>query len=254
MASVLYWRDVRVRVAAVACAVLEVLSLGSTQVIRGVTVLPVLLPWHWLAHLPVLTQMLPNRLSLLADGLAAAVLAISLSLALSAAGQPRWRRQVVPLTLVVIAVLPLVPLPLHTTQAAAVPPGYRAAFTRLALPRDARVLVVPVPYGSVCSRALVRADGIPGSMNGGYSRDQPDGRALTYGGRGPRAIARSVTRCGPSHRYKPPTAAQMRGYVARWKPAAVVAVTKRSSRLGRLLVTVLGPPSFTTGRVVVWRR
>ena len=103
VAAVLYWRDVRVRVAAVACAVLEVLSLGSTQVIRGVTVPPVLLPWHWLAHLPVLTQMLPNRLSLLADGLAAAVLAISLSLALSAAGQPRWRRQVVPLALAVIA-------------------------------------------------------------------------------------------------------------------------------------------------------
>ena len=257
VAAVLYWRDVRVRVAAVACAVLEVLSLGGTQVIRGVTVPPVLLPWHWLAHLPVLTQMLPNRLSLLADGLAAAVLAISLSLALSAAGQPRWRRQVVPLALVVIAVLPLVPLPLHTTQAAAVPPGYRAAFTRLALPRDARVLVVPVPYGSVWQPLRWYAQtGYPGSMNGGYFiGPNRTGRALTYGGRGPRAIARSVDALWThAHRYKPPTAAQMRGYVARWKPAAVVAVTKRSSRLGRLLVTVLGPPSFTTGRVVVWRR
>ena len=46
----------------------------------------------------------------------------------------------------------------------------------------------------------------------------------------------------------------MRGYVARWRPAAVVAVTRRTSRLGRLLTTVFGPPSFATGRVLVWRR
>ena len=93
VAAAWYWRDLRVRVAAVACAVLEILSLGGTQVVRGVTVPPVLLPWHWLAHLPVVSQMLPDRLSILADGLAAVVLAVSLDLALSAAQQPRWRRR-----------------------------------------------------------------------------------------------------------------------------------------------------------------
>jgi len=56
--------------------VLELLSLGGTQVVRGVTVPPVLLPWHWLAHLPVVSQMLPDRLSIPADGLAAVVLAV----------------------------------------------------------------------------------------------------------------------------------------------------------------------------------
>ena len=125
VAAVWYWRDLRVRVAAVACAVVEILSLGGTQVVRGVTVPPVLLPWHWLAHLPVVSQMLPDRLSILADGLAAVVLAVSLDLALSAAQQPRWRRQGVPLALAAIAVLPLVPLPMHTTQVAAVQPGTR---------------------------------------------------------------------------------------------------------------------------------
>ena len=99
VAAVVWWRDPRVRVAALAGAVLEILSLGGTQVIRGVTIPPVLLPWHWLAHLPVLSQMLPDRLSILADGLAAVVLAVSLDLALSAAQQPRWRRQGLPLAL-----------------------------------------------------------------------------------------------------------------------------------------------------------
>jgi hypothetical protein len=257
IAAVVYWRDVRVRVAAVACAVLEILSLGDRQVVRGITVPPVLLPWHWLAHLPVLSQMLPDRLSLLADGLAAVVLAVSLDLALSAAEQPRWRRQGIPVALAIIAVVPLIPLPIHATQAAAVPAGYRAAFTRLALPRDARVLVVPVPYGLVWQPLRWYAEtGYPGSMNGGYFLGpNRQGQAETYGGHEVRAIARSVdTLWEPSLGYQPPTAVRMRRYLAGWRPAAVVAVTGRSSRLGRFLTGILGPPSFTSGRIVVWRR
>jgi hypothetical protein len=34
----------------------------------------------------------------------------------------------------------------------------------------------------------------------------------------------------------------------------VVAVTRRDSRLGRLLTTVFGAPSFSVGRVLAWRR
>jgi hypothetical protein len=257
VAAVRYWRDLRVRVAAVACAVLEILSLGGTQVIRGRTVPPVLLPWHWLANLPVISQMLPDRLSLLADGLAAVVLAVSLDLALSATTLPRWRRVGVPVAIAVIAVLPLIPLPLHTTQAAGVPAGYRTAFARLALPRDARVLVVPVPYGHVSQPLRWYADtGYPGSMNGGYFiGPNRKGKAMGYGGRKAQAIAKSIDALWhPSSQAKSPTAAQMRSYLARWRPAAVVAVTRRSSRLGQLLTRVLGLPTFSAGRVLVWRR
>jgi hypothetical protein len=257
VAAVRNWRDLRVRVAAVACAVLEILSLGGTQVIRGRTVPPVLLPWHWLANLPVISQMLPDRLSLLADGLAAVVLAVSLDLALSATTLPRWRRVGVPVAIAVIAVLPLIPLPLHTTQAAGVPAGYRTAFARLALPRDARVLVVPVPYGHVSQPLRWYADtGYPGSMNGGYFiGPNRKGKAMGYGGRKAQAIAKSIDALWhPSSQAKSPTAAQMRSYLARWRPAAVVAVTRRSSRLGQLLTRVLGLPTFSAGRVLVWRR
>jgi len=257
IATAMYWRDMRIRVAALACAVLEILSLGDRQVVRGITVPHVLLPWHWLGHLPVLSQMLPDRLSLLADGLAAVVLAVSLDLALSVADQPWWRRQGIPVTLAALAVVPLIPLPIHTAQAAAVPAGYRSAFTRLALPRDARVLVVPVPYGSVWQPLRWYAEtGYPGSMNGGYFLGpNRQGQAETYGGHEVRAVARSVdTLWEPSLGYKPPTAVQMRRYLAGWRPAAVVAVTWRSSRLGQFLTRILGPPSFTSGRVVVWRR
>ena len=87
-ATIRYWADRRVRVAALACAVLEILSLGTVQVVSGVTVPPALLPWHWLSHLPVLSQVLADRLSILADGLAAAVLAVALDLALAGARGP----------------------------------------------------------------------------------------------------------------------------------------------------------------------
>ncbi len=257
IAAVRYWRDVRVRVAAVSCAVLEILSFGGTQVVRGVTVPPVLLPWHWLAHLPVLSQMLPDRLSILADGLAAVVLAVALDLALSAAQQPRWRRQGLPLALAAIAVLPLIPLPMRTIQVAALPSGYRAAFTRLALPRDARVLVVPVPYGHVSAPLRWYAEtGYPGSANGGYFiGPNRNGLAMGYGGRGPQAIAKSIDSLWhPSSRAAGPTTAQLRRWVRRWRPAAVVAVTQRGSRLGRLLGTIFGPPTFSVGRILVWRR
>ena len=82
--AIRYWRDLRVRAAAVTWAVLEALSLG----VNGPA-----LPFHWLQGLPLLGDMLPSRLSITADGAAAAVLAFGLDLALSsaprAAGPPR---------------------------------------------------------------------------------------------------------------------------------------------------------------------
>ena len=193
VAAVWYWRDLRVRVAAVACAVLEILSFGGTQVVRGVTIPPVLLPWHWLAHLPVVSQMLPDRLSILADGLAAVVLAVALDLALSAARQPRWRRQGLrwrwrhrgP------AADPAahahhpgghapgrVPGGLHPAGAAAGRPG----------PGGAR------PRTATCPALRWYAEtGYPGSANGGYFiGPNRNGLAMGYGGRGPQAIAKSI--------------------------------------------------------------
>jgi hypothetical protein len=82
LAAVCFWRDLRVRALALAFAVLEVLSLGSrTVVVRGLHIPASLTPWHYLQGLPLLSQSLPNRFSLLADGAAAVVLAFSLDLA-----------------------------------------------------------------------------------------------------------------------------------------------------------------------------
>jgi hypothetical protein len=82
LAAACFWRDPRVRALAVTFAVLEVFSLGSHAIVlHGLHYPATLLPWYYLQRLPLLSQSLPNRFSLLADGAAAVVLAFSLDLA-----------------------------------------------------------------------------------------------------------------------------------------------------------------------------
>jgi hypothetical protein len=89
LAAACFWRDLRVRALAVTFAVLEVLSLGSHAIVlHGLHYPAALLPWYYLQRLPLLSQSLPNRFSLLADGAAAVVLAFSLDLAWGRARRP----------------------------------------------------------------------------------------------------------------------------------------------------------------------
>jgi hypothetical protein len=87
-----FWRRPAVRAAAVTLAVLEFLSLGGHPLVGGTLQPGVTLPWHWLEALPVFQAVLPNRLSVVADGAAAALLAFCLDLArakLAPVGEPK---------------------------------------------------------------------------------------------------------------------------------------------------------------------
>jgi hypothetical protein len=46
----------------------------------------------------------------------------------------------------------------------------------------------------------------------------------------------------------------VRGDLAAWRPAAVVAVTAAGSPLASYLVRLLGPPTVQSGTVLAWRR
>ncbi|MGH3159726.1 MAG: hypothetical protein ACRDNF_24570, partial [Streptosporangiaceae bacterium] len=60
IAAVVFWRDVRVRTAALTWAVLELCVLGGASLPIGGSKWPEqLLPWHWLQGLPGLAQVLP---------------------------------------------------------------------------------------------------------------------------------------------------------------------------------------------------
>jgi hypothetical protein len=254
-----YGGDLRVRAAGVIWAVLELLSLGGGSV---------LLPFHWLQGLPLLVEMLPDRLSILADGAAAAALAFGLDLARAGvsrttafqAAAPRtragWIRRAAPLTVVVLALLPLIPRPAAAVPAPALPAGWYTVFTRLDLPATASVLVVPVPYSHQSSAMRWQAEtGKPGELVAGwFIGPGPGGRAVTES-YGPRYVSQAVicldalwkgsisaSRCG-----------MVPAALAYWHPAAVVAETSPGSPLGQFLTKLLGPPDTRDGQLLGWR-
>jgi hypothetical protein len=252
--TIRFWRDLRVRTAALTFVVLEVCSLGG----GNQPFLPGnFLPWHWLQPLPALANVLPNRFAILADGAAAAVLAFSLDLARSRA-QARgggWRSGI-PLAVAVLAVLPLIPLPYQAARLPAVPAGWQAAFASLRLAPGARVLVVPIANVGHTQAMRWQADTAePGSMIGGYFLGPTPGTGQPMFDPEPaRSTAKYLDHIWDGSRLVyGTTPAQLRAGLAAWRPAAVVAVTSPRSPLGRVLIDVLGQPGFRGGQVLAWR-
>ncbi len=256
-AAVCFWRDPKVRAAAVTCAVLELCSLGGgPQLIRGFRLSGSFLPYHWIEGLPGLAQILPGRFCLLGAGAAGAVLAFSLDRARSAVPANRaWRG--LPVAVAVLAMVPLIPLPYQAAPVPPVPAGWQAAFARLRLAPDAPVLVVPVTLLGHTQVMRWQADtGEPGSMIGGYFLGPaPSNGEAIFSFIGPtEPTAEYLNRLWSGKaRVRPSSAAQVRSALAYWRPAAVIAVTVAGSRLGQLLIGVLGRPSFRGGGVLAWR-
>jgi hypothetical protein len=196
LAAIRFWRLLPVRVCAVTWAVLGVFSLGGTLLAGGHEHSWIKLPWYWLQGLPVLSAALADRLSIVADGAAAAVLAFSFDAAVVAfsayaAGRlPRlasgWRPAAVVMCCAALAVLPIVPKPLPAAAATPLPAGWSAVFASLRLPASATVLVVPMPMSGFTEPLRWQADtGQPGALVGGYymgpdghGRARTDGRGL----------------------------------------------------------------------------
>ena len=245
-ATLAYLTDPKIRAVALTWLVLEVCTLGTHSAA---------LPWHYLQHLPVLSQVLPNRLAILADGAAAALLAFSLDRTRRALPDgARWRAGLVT-GVAVLAVLPLVPRPYRAAPVSPVPSGWQAAFSRLRLAAGAPVLVVPVPYGRNTDPLRWQAEtGDPGSLTGGYFiGPNSSGQAEEYGPGLPKIVP-VLDSIWAGNRVPEPSPAGLRSAIASWRPAAVVAVTNVASPLGYILVKVLGSPSFQTGRILAWRR
>jgi hypothetical protein len=256
-ATIRYWREPKVRTMAVLWLALELLSLGGGTLSHGGFQFPgYLLPFHWLQGSPVFSEALPDRLSILADGAAGAVLAFSLDLARRAARPtPAWRRAI-PAVVAAAAVLPLVPLPYPAAPVAATPAGWQAAFARLRLVPGARVLVVPVALQRHTEVMRWQADtGDPASMIGGYFIGPGKSGQQEIYIPGPATTAAQYLDDlwkGPPPS-DPLSPGLIRADIAYWRPAAVVAVTSQGSRLARYLAGLFGPPAFAVGGVLAWR-
>jgi hypothetical protein len=256
VAAIRFWRDVKVRAAAVTCAVLELCNLGGGPLPIGRFRLSgSFLPYHWLQGLPVMAQLIPDRFCILGAGAAGAVLAFSLDLARAAT--PRawgWRRSL-PVAIAVLAVLPLIPLPYRVAPVPPVPAGWRAALAGLRLAPDARVLVVPVPLIGDTAVLRWQADtGEPGSLIGGYFLGPSQSGQAVFSIGPTQPVAEYLNQLWAERaRVDPSDNAAVRSALAYWQPAAVVAVTRQNSPIGQLLVGIFGRPNFRDGRVLAWR-
>jgi len=259
VAAVACCRQPAVRATAVTLAVLTLLSLGGHPLVGGTAQPGITLPWHWLESVPVIGTALPNRLSIVADGAAAALLAFSLDRARAwSAGArraaARWAGAVAT-AVAVVACLPLLPLPLPAASPMPLPAGWSATFAALHLPQNARVLVVPVPTATITAALRWQADtGEPGSIIGGYFIGPAWNGQAYVEGNGVAATAQYLDWLWGGPAAPVPAASQVRADLDNWRPAAVVAVAPLDSALGRYLQRLFGRPSVEVGSVLAWRR
>ena len=263
-AAVRFWRDPKVRLAAVTFALLELFSLGAATVtFHGIRYPAALLPWHWLQDMPVLADALPDRFSILADGAVAALLAFALDRARDRAriaspsgfldrGRGGVLAGYVAAAVVVLAILPIVPRPLPAANVGQVPAGWQEAFAGLRLASGAHVLVIPDERYGMGWQAET---GVPGSMVGGGATTEPSqsGQATSYiYNRRPTAKYLATLYLGLPGGHAP-SRAQLRADLAYWQPAAIVAVTTANTRLARYLTAEFGPPTIQVGDMLAWR-
>jgi hypothetical protein len=255
VAAVAFWRDPKVRLAALTFAILEWFTLGAVAARFGGMHYPAaLLPWHWLAGLPVLAQVLPDRFSILADGVAGALLAFAVDRA-------RWIGArtgrgalfgALATAVAVLAVLPLIPRPVPVQAVEQAPAGWQAAFAELGLPSDAHVLVIPDLQHGLRWQAET---GVPGSIVGGGDFIEPNGtgQATSYiYNRLSTAVYLTTLWQGKSSG-RAPSQSQIRKDLAYWRLSAIVAPTGRNSRLARFLTKEFGPPAVQAGDVLAWQ-
>jgi hypothetical protein len=268
IAAVVFWRDVRVRAAAVTWVLLDLCALGGASVrIGGFTWPGRLLPWHYVQGLPGLAQVLPWRFAILADGAAAAVLAFSLDRALAAVpraeGRRAWRgwrgwTRGALAGVAVLAVLPLVPLPYQVASLTPVPAGWQATAATLRLPADAPVLVVPFP-GHDLPEQLMRwqaTTGWPQSMIGGYFiGPSATGQASFYFSypSPETAVASYLNALWKGQHPASPPRQELQAVFDYWRPAAIVVVAGPRSPAVGVLTQLFGRPTSHSGEVFSWR-
>jgi hypothetical protein len=261
-ATTAWWRDLRIRAAGLTFFTLELLSMGGHGIrIAGRSFPPNVLPWHWLERLPVLSQVLPNRLSILADGAAAAVLAFALARTLAAApARPRWLRPAV-IAAAAAALLPLVPLsvPIERVQP---PSQWASVLASLRLAPGASVLQLPLTGPkTMVWQALAGADI---SIVGGYcitpainppgiGRAAPCDTHRTLTADEQTAVLRLNALIQGRAALRPPSRATMMAALAGWRPAAVLTGDGDQAPLRGYLLRVLGPPTVQQGQVLGWR-
>ncbi len=238
--------------AAVTVACTMVLALGDFLTI-GTTSTDIRLPWRIAIKLPVLNNVLPVRLMVVAYLALAVIVAIFLDRVLEA---PRWKR-VGGLAVAAVALIPLIPtLPIESSQLDV--PAFFTDGQAQRLPQTGSVLMAP--YGvylvdyppelweAVSDMAFKTQLGIvytpgPGGSMVGPEMD-PLGKELNavgdFGKPAPASIPASLR------------AIYLGDMRAHGVTTVIVGPSAGAAQVERLMTELLGRPGVSTGGVVVW--
>jgi len=267
------WRLLAARVLTVAFVVLEVFSLGGMLLVDGHVHGWLELPWYWLEGLPLASSAIVDRFSIIADGCAAALLALAADAAwrqVAMAGQASARRRLLARlavgAAVCVAVVPMLPAPLPTSTVDGVPAGWAQVLTDLRVPAGGGVLTIPLASGSYPTPMRWQADtGLPTDMAAGYFIGPVAGGQAYVGGYGPSATESyldhlwlisgpgPVDPVGVVASPAAPTPQEAVDWISQSGLTDVVAVTGLGSPLANYLTRLLGPPATESGEVIGWR-
>ncbi|HEX6538928.1 MAG TPA: hypothetical protein VF155_07095 [Candidatus Dormibacteraeota bacterium] len=132
-----HWRDVRVRVAAIVAGAALVFSFGPHLHIGGQsTGWP--LPWWPLAHLPLVENVLPARLSLYMWTGIAVLIGVAVDIAVRSAS---WRRSVAALVTIAVSLAAVIPATLGSWPVDT--PQFFVNWSQQGIPDSAAVLIAP---------------------------------------------------------------------------------------------------------------
>ncbi|MFZ2175884.1 MAG: glycosyl transferase [Rhodococcus sp. (in: high G+C Gram-positive bacteria)] len=143
MSALWMWRAPLARAAAATIAVMGILSLGSTLTIGGWDT-GIMLPWKFIAHLPLLESVLESRFAMGCLPAAALLLALGTDRALVSAREGHRTTTLLWAGWLVVALLPLAPTPLPVAQRAPAP-AFFADGTWRQYVTDGSVVTVPLP-------------------------------------------------------------------------------------------------------------
>ncbi len=264
------WRTLAVRVLALTFVVLEVCGLGATLLIGGHVHGWIKLPWYWVEQLPLLSSAVVDRFSSVADGCAAALLALAIdaawqSVPVGLAARRAIMARAVILLATAVTVLPVLPAPLPAVPTAGVPAGWAQVLTDLRLPGGAGVLTVPAPTASFATPMRWQADtGLPSSLVGGAFIGPVQGGQAFVDEYGLSKTAQYLNwlwqdsgtgaygSAGLQESAAMPQPAEAITWIKSTQLSAIVAVTTPNSPLAAYLTSLLGPPSAQSGGVLGW--
>jgi hypothetical protein len=258
---ILFWRDARVRTCALAFWVLELIGMGGHRTwVLKFFVQGDVLPWHYLVQLPLLSDVVVPRLSILTAGPAALVIGFAADHALAAIRRSgRWRGPVLAAATVgalAAVIVPILPDPLPAAAVIQPQAGFIATLDRLHLRPDAPVLFLPMQDNVV--EGWLSLTNAPVSMVGGSCMvPAANGRATACQDanawtEAERFTALGIGRLSDIPARPGPSLAQAIRALRQWHPEAVV-YFGQDHAVAHFLTELLGLSSDQNDGVIGWR-